>query len=111
MSDIFIESLRNRIAALNTLWQRAASDVTLEQVNHHERSGVLPMAFSFNHVMRTQDENISRRFLGEEPLWGRGSWAGSIGVTVDRRGRKRRSRRWSSCVLGTSTCGGSISRR
>jgi TPR repeat protein len=37
---------------MNALWERAASDLTLEQVNHHEREGVLPMAFSFAHYMK-----------------------------------------------------------
>src|SRR5688572_8852361 len=47
--QMFVDSLRNRIRAMNTLWERAISDLTLDQVNHHERSGVLPIAFSFSH--------------------------------------------------------------
>ena len=42
MSQTFVDSLRNRIRALNTLWERCVQDMTLEQVNHHERAGVLP---------------------------------------------------------------------
>ena len=53
---------------MNTLWERAVSDLTLEQMNHHERPGVLPMAFSFGHFMRAQDQSI-RPFLRETPLW------------------------------------------
>ena len=37
MSDIFVASLKNRIRAMNTLWTRAVSDMTLDHVNHHER--------------------------------------------------------------------------
>ena len=62
-TDIFVDSLRNRIRALNTLWERAVSDMTLAQVNHHERPGVLPIAFSFSHYIRAQDQSISRPFL------------------------------------------------
>ena len=55
MSEMFVDSLKRRIAAMNILWQRAAGDMTLEQVNHREREGVLPIAFSFSHFMKSQD--------------------------------------------------------
>ena len=87
-TDIFVESLRNRIRAMNTLWERAISDMTLEQVNHHEREGVLPIAFSFSHCIRAQDQAVSRMFLGETPLWERDGWAAKIGVTVGGFGRE-----------------------
>lgn len=85
---MFVDSLRNRIRAMNTLWERAISDMTLEQVNHHEREGVLPIAFSFSHFMRAQDQAISRPFLGEETLWVTGEWAKKVGITVDTLGRE-----------------------
>jgi hypothetical protein len=84
----FVLSLRNRIRAMNTLWERAASDLTLEQMNHHERAGVLPMAFSFSHYIRAQDQSISGPFLREQPLWVGGGWAAKIGVSVDALGRE-----------------------
>lgn len=84
----FVDSLRNRIRAMNTLWDRAASDLTLEQINHHERAGVLPMAFSFSHYIRAQDQSISGPFLREMPLWVSGGWAARIGVSVDSFGRE-----------------------
>lgn len=84
----FVDSLRNRIRAMNILYERAASDLTLEQVNHHEREGVLPMAFSFSHYIRAQDQSISRLFHREEPLWDREKWAAKVGATVDRLGRE-----------------------
>ena len=86
--DMFVNSLRNRIRAMNVLWERAASDLTLEQVNHHEREGVLPMAFSFSHYIKAQDQSISRVFLGEEPLWMTGGWTAKVGVNVDVLGRE-----------------------
>ncbi|MGE3074690.1 MAG: hypothetical protein AB7N24_01060 [Dehalococcoidia bacterium] len=86
--DMFVASLRNRIRAMNTLWERAASDLTLEQVNHHERDGVLPMAFSFSHYIKAQDQSISRVFLREEQLWITGGWAQKVGITVDALGRE-----------------------
>jgi hypothetical protein len=88
MPDMFVSSLRNRIRAMNTLWERAVSDMTLEHVNHQERAGVLPIAFSLSHYMRAQDQSISGPFLREPVLWQSGGWAEKVGVTVDRLGRE-----------------------
>ncbi len=88
MPDMFVASLRNRIRALNTIWERAVSDMTLEHVNHQERAGVLPIAFSLSHYMRAQDQSISGPFLRQPTLWQSGGWAEKIGVTVDRLGRE-----------------------
>lgn len=85
---MFVTSLRNRVRAMNILWERAASDLTLEQVNHHEREGVLPMAFSFSHYIRAQDQAISGPFLREPALWQSGGWAARIGVNIDVLGRE-----------------------
>lgn len=86
--DIFVQSLANRIRAMNILWERAISDLTLEQVNHHERENVLPIAFSFSHYMRAQDQSISVVFRKEPPLWVSGGWAAKVGVSVDTLGRE-----------------------
>lgn len=88
MSDAFVDSLKNRIRAMNTLWERSVADLTLEQINHRERAGVLPMAFSFSHYIRAQDQSISGPFLRERPLWDVEGWAAKVGVTVDRLGRE-----------------------
>ncbi len=88
MSEMFVTSLRNRIRAMNTLWTRAVSDMTLDHVNHQERAGVLPIAFSLSHFIRAQDQSISGPFLREPLLWDAGGWAAKIGVTVDRLGRE-----------------------
>ena len=86
--EMFVTSLRNRINAMNVLWERAVSDLSLEQVNHHERDGVLPMAFSFSHYIKAQDQSVSRVFLAENPLWETGGWRDKVGVTVDVLGRE-----------------------
>lgn len=87
-SEMFVRSLQQRIRALNTLWQRAIGDLTLAQVNHHERDGVLPIAFSFSHCIRAQDQSLSGAFLRERPLWETGGWAQRVGVTVAAFGRE-----------------------
>jgi hypothetical protein len=88
MSEMFVQSLRNRIRAMNTLYARCVTDMTLEQVNHHERAGVLPIAFSLSHFIRAQDQSISGPFLRGPMLWDSGGWATRVGVTVDRLGRE-----------------------
>ncbi len=88
MSEMFVTSLRNRIRAMNELWERAVSDMTLEQVNHKEREGVLPIAFSLSHYIRAQDQAASAPFLRQPTIWESGGWAAKIGVSIDRLGRE-----------------------
>jgi len=85
---MLVSSLRNRIRAMNGLWERCLSDMTLAQVNHKERDGVLPIAFSLNHYIRAQDQSISAPFLRQPTLWDSGGWAAKVGVTVDKLGRE-----------------------
>lgn len=87
-ADIFVQSLANRIRAMNTLWERAIEDMTLEQVNHHEREGVLPMAFSFSHYIQAQDQSISIFFAKSPPLWVSGGWAERVGIAINALGRE-----------------------
>jgi hypothetical protein len=59
---------------MHRLWQKAAADLTVEQVNHHERSGVLPITFSLLHFVRGEDNNISKLILNEPTIWESGNW-------------------------------------
>ncbi len=86
--DMFVDSLRNRIRAMNELWERAVSDLTLNQMNHHEREGVLPIAFSFSHYMQAQDQSVSVIFGQHPPLWNSGGWASRTGIAIDALGRE-----------------------
>jgi hypothetical protein len=90
MSDatMFVDSLRKRVRAMNILWERAISDITLDQFNHHEREGVLPMCFSFGHFMKAQDQSVSGVYLKEQPLWLTGGYAARTGISIDKLGRE-----------------------
>lgn len=88
MSTMLIDSLTNRVRVMNEFWQQIAADMTLAQVNHQERPGVLPIAFSFSHYIRMQDQTVSGFFFKQPPLWARGEWAGRVGVSVDKVGRE-----------------------
>ena len=87
-NTIFLDSLRNLIRAMNRLYEMAVSDLTLDHMNHHERPGVLPMAFSFSHFIKIQDTAMSMQFAGIPPIWGPGKWAEKVEVTVDAVGRE-----------------------
>ena len=75
-------SICQRMAAINTMLDMVVADLTLEQVNRVERTGVLPIAFSLSHVVASQDRSASR-FLGTDAptLWDSGGWAKRVGIT------------------------------
>lgn len=73
MSDLLA-----RIRGLHALWQRGVADLTVEQVNHVERPGVLPIAFTLVHCVRAEDVQ-GRDLLGAAGLlWD--EHAGRIGI-------------------------------
>jgi len=67
---------------MHSLWQRAIGDLTLDQVNHHERTGVVPLAFSFLHLITTEDRVINEALNKEMHIWESGDWANRIGGEV-----------------------------
>lgn len=80
MASMLVESLRGRIGALNDLWQRAAANLTPEQLHTPVVPGALPLAFYFVHYVPGQDAAVSQVLLGETPLCERESWAEQTGV-------------------------------
>ena len=68
-----------RMTAANTLLDRATQDLTLEQVNHRERGGVLSIAFSLAHVVGGQDRNVGRLLDKGPMLWDSGGWGARVG--------------------------------
>src|SRR4051812_3471083 len=87
-TDMFVTSLRNRVRAMNILWERAIEDMSLDQFNHHEREGVLPIAFSFSHYIKAQDQSVSGVFLKQPAHWVTGGWAAKTGISIDKLGRE-----------------------
>jgi hypothetical protein len=69
--------------ALHAVWDAAVADLSAEQANHHERAGVLPIAFSLYHTVCGEDGAIGRFVLGEGRVWDRDGWAARVGVDVD----------------------------
>ena len=76
------ERLTRRVAIMHVMWDRATSDLTTEQINHRERPGVLPIAFSLLHYIPGEDRHVSNYLYGEAPLWETGGWGERIGGNV-----------------------------
>jgi hypothetical protein len=83
MADEVLASLQRRMGAVHALWDMAAAGLTVEQANHHERAGVLPIAFSLYHTVCGEDSAIGRMVLNEPRIWDRDGWAARVGVEVD----------------------------
>lgn len=80
VSEEWRASFATRIAAVHALWEQGVADLTLEQVNHVERPGVLPIAFTLMHLVVGEDRNAAR-FLGQKtPLWDQQGWAKRVGL-------------------------------
>jgi hypothetical protein len=68
-----------RMGAINTLLDAAVTDLTLDQVNHRERAGVLSIAFSLTHVIGGQDRTVAK-YLDRGPmLWDSGKFGARVG--------------------------------
>jgi hypothetical protein len=50
MTDLTLDSLRRRMAAMHSLYYQAVDTMDIDHVNHFERPGVLPIAFSLFHT-------------------------------------------------------------
>lgn len=74
---------------MHSLWREAGDSQSLDHVNHFERDGVLPIAFSMNHCVRIEDQTVQQLFNASPPLWVAGSWAEKVGVTVDAAGKEQ----------------------
>lgn len=74
--------LNRRVKAMHTVWRQATTNLTLEQVNHFERPGVLTIGFSLMHYVGSEDRYISERLGDGTKLWESGKWAARVGGEV-----------------------------
>lgn len=81
------DSLLRRTRGMHALWLQGLSSMTLEQVNYVERDGVLPIAFTVNHVVRMEDFALAA--IGVRPQrWDAEGWGSRVGVAVDDLGKE-----------------------
>ena len=65
---LILDSLQRRMRAMHSLYDQAVSSMSIEHVNHFERDGVLPIAFSLFHATNIEDASFML-IAGAPPIW------------------------------------------
>ena len=86
MTDLIIDSLQRRMAAMHSLYYQAVSSMDLEHVNHFEREGVLPIAFSLFHYTNMQDSSFFV-LTGQLPIWN-DEWQERVQMSINNHGKE-----------------------
>jgi hypothetical protein len=87
MPDLLLDSLQRRMRAMHSLYEDALTTMDLSHVNHFEREGVLPIAFSLFHYTNMQDVSAGL-LMGQSPIWDDG-WQAKVQMTVNDHGKER----------------------
>jgi hypothetical protein len=85
--DLVLDSLRRRMRALHSLYWDAVATMDLDQVNHFEREGVLPIAFSLFHIVNMMDASFLL-MTGEAPIWD-AAWEARVRPAIADHGKHR----------------------
>jgi hypothetical protein len=85
--DLVLDSLRRRMRAMHSLYADALATMGPEHVNHFEREGVLPIAFSLFHYTNMHDVSFAV-ISGEPVLWGP-EWQARVRMAIDDHGKER----------------------
>ena len=67
-NELILDSLQRRMKALHSLYDQALSTMTIDHVNHFEREGVMPIAFSLFHIVNMIDASFMM-ITGVAPIW------------------------------------------
>lgn len=87
MCELTLDSLQRRMAAMHGLYYQATSTMELHHVNHVEREGTLPIAFSLFHYTNMEDASFLL-ITGVAPVWD-DSWQERVGVSINDHGKHR----------------------
>ena len=87
MHDLLIDSLQRRMATMHGLYYQATSTMDATHVNHGERPGTLPIAFSLVHYTNMEDASFML-ITGETPVWN-DEWQQRVQVSVNDHGTHR----------------------
>jgi len=85
--DLVLDSLQRRVRALHSLYADALDTMSLEQVNHFERTGVLPIAFSLFHIANMIDASFMV-MTGVPPIWD-DQWEAQVRPAIADHGKHR----------------------
>ncbi|MGK2929623.1 MAG: DinB family protein, partial [Acidimicrobiales bacterium] len=84
--DLLHDSLLRRMRTMHSLYHQAVDTMDLSHVNHFERSGVLPIAFSLFHYTNMQDSTFMV-LSGELPTWNE-EWQARVQMAIDDHGKE-----------------------
>jgi len=87
MTDLTLDSLQRRMAAMHSLYYQAVDTMGLEHVNHFEREGVLPIAFSLFHYTNMEDASFML-ITGVAPVWN-DDWQDRVQMAINDHGKHR----------------------
>ena len=80
MTFDYRRSLQRRMRAMHSLYEDACATMTIEHVNHFEREGVLPIAFSLIHQLLIEDSTLP--FAGGPAQLFNDEWATKMGLEI-----------------------------
>ncbi|MCB0956642.1 MAG: DinB family protein [Ilumatobacteraceae bacterium] len=86
-NPLVLDSLRRRMRAMHSLYEDAVATMTLDHVNHFEREGVLPIAFSLFHIVNMMDASFML-MTGTMPIWNE-EWQDRVQMSVNDHGKHR----------------------
>ena len=86
-SPLVLDSLQRRMKALESLYEQAVTTMDLSHVNHFEREGVLPIAFSLYHYLNMHDASFMM-LTGVAPIWN-AEWQSRVQMAIDDHGKHR----------------------
>ena len=84
---LLVDSLQRRMRTMHSLYYQAVESMDIDQVNHFERPGVLPIAFSLFHYTNMQDASFFV-LTGHLPIWDP-TWQARVRMAVDDHGKER----------------------
>ena len=87
MTELILDSLQRRMATMHSLYYQAVDTMDLDHVNHFEREGVLPIAFSLFHYTNMQDSTFMV-ISGEMPIWN-DEWQARVQMAINDHGKER----------------------
>jgi hypothetical protein len=83
--SLLLDSLRRRMRAMHSLYYQAVGSMSREHVNHFERDGVLPIAFSLFHYTNMEDASFLL-ITGVPPVWNE-RWQARVAMAIDDHGK------------------------
>ncbi len=86
-TELLLDSLQRRMHTMHSLYYQAVHTMGLEHVNHFEREGVLPIAFSLFHYTNMQDASFML-ITGIAPVWN-AEWQSRVQMAIDDHGKHR----------------------